>query len=106
MYVYVCVCVFGLVVNLFLFELFYGCLFSLDWFCTAFTARVMDPLPRYVCCSKCLKMRRSGIKTPELEGAVLEWGKLPHSRCKLSGDLAVIRWDFACENRRFAVAWG
>jgi hypothetical protein len=50
------------------------------------------------------KKRRSGIKTPELEGVVLGWGSLPHSRCKLSGDLAAIRWGFACENRSFASA--
>jgi hypothetical protein len=35
---------------------------------------------------------------------VLGWGSLPHSRCKLSGDLAAIRWGFACENRSFASA--
>ena len=51
------------------------------------------------------KKRRSGIKTPELEAAVLEWGKVPHPRCKLSDVLEAIRRFFACENRGFTSTW-
>lgn len=89
-------CVFKVVVNRFLFELFRGGLYD----------KGAGQPPRVMLrCSECLKMRRSGIKRAEPGKVIFGWGKLPHSRCKLSGDLEAIRRDFACENRRFASAW-
>ena len=100
MYVYVCICmyVFKVVVNRFLFELFHGGLYD--------KGGAGQPPRVMLRCSECLKMRRSGIKRAEPGKVIFGWGKLPHSRCKLSGDLEAVWWDFACENRSFAMARG